>query len=218
MSPDLIQRHLAIVAGNMKDVSNVSQTLFHPSAKGGVVDCIVSGVGGAPVFTPNPLRPTLDDPTICQDATSTVLKSLKAGLKPNSNSSKKPVFIVISTTGMSDYGRDIPIAMIPLYHWLLPVPHADKKKMEEILAHEAQSAESSIAGFVVLRASLLTTGPELGVEKVRADTEQGGKVAKKAIGYTISRNDVGNWIYEKLVAGHEKNEASYLNQNVTITY
>ncbi len=40
--------------------------------------------------------------------------------------------IAISSTGI-DNRRDIPVTMIPLYHWLLAQPHADKKNMEKAL-------------------------------------------------------------------------------------
>jgi hypothetical protein len=152
----------------MLRIPTASQKLSsNSSLKKGVVDIIVSGIGGTPVFKPNPFRPTLDDPTICQDATSTVLKSLKASLRADM---KRPLFVVVSTTGISNHGHDIPIAMIPLYHWLLPVPHADKKKMEGLLATVVQSASPAIAGFVAVRPSLLTDGPMLGMDKVRART------------------------------------------------
>ncbi|KFY10367.1 hypothetical protein V492_05053 [Pseudogymnoascus sp. VKM F-4246] len=214
--PDaLIKQHLKIVTGNVKDAESISKTLFHESLKNGVVDIIVSGVGAKPVFMPNPLRPTLDDPTICQDATSTILKSLRTMLKPNM---KKPLFVVVSTTGISDHGRDIPIAMIPLYHWMLPVPHADKKKMEKLLETEVHGPDSAIGGFVAVRPSLLTDGDLLGVKAVRSDVEGEGTVAANAIGYSISRSDVGNWIYTTLVNNEDGLRDSYVNHFVGITY
>jgi hypothetical protein len=211
---ELISKYLTIIIGNVKDIQSVSQALFHPSFSTGVVDIIVSGIGGSPVFTPNPLRPTLDDPKICQDATSTILEALRSGLK---STMEKPLFIAVSTTGISDHGRDIPIALVPLYHWLLPVPHADKKRMENLLANEIKSAEPTIRGFVAVRPSLLTDGDLLGVEKIRAGTESEGTVAKSAIGYTISRIDAGNWIYRMLVEDKDS-RAKYVNQFVSITY
>lgn len=108
--------------------------------------------------------------------------------------------------------------MIPLYHWMLPVPHADKKKMEQLLAAEAQSPDSAIGGFVAVRPSLLTDGDLLGVKAVRAGTESEGTVAGNAIGYSISRSDVGNWIYTTLVDNKDGIRDSYVNQFVGVTY
>lgn len=214
VSADLIQKHLVIVTGNVKDVDSVTQTLFPRSSNSGVVDIIVSGIGGAPVFRAFPPGLTIDDPTVCQDATSTVLESLQAGLTADM---KRPVFIVVSSTGISDHGRDIPIAMVPIYRLLLPVPHADKKKMETILLSEVQSSTPRIAGFVAVRPTMFTDGPLLAAEQIRSATESDGKVTKEAIGYTISRSSVGNWIYETLLVNFDKNKSVYLNQFVRIT-
>ncbi len=127
--------------------------------------------------------------------------------------------VVISTTGISDHGRDIPLAMIPLYHWLLPVPHKDKKEMEKLLALEiASGGSSSLRGYVAVRPSLLTDGPAIGVNKVRAAFEADGKVAASAIGYTIARSDVGAWIFEELVEDRRGAQGSWFNKLVSITY
>ncbi len=128
--------------------------------------------------------------------------------------SKKPLLVALSTTGISSQGRDIPLAMIPLYHWLLAVPHKDKKAMETLLLNEmAKSAdERAINDFVVVRPSLLTDGPRLGTEKVRVGEES----KKPAVGYTISREDVGGWIFNEIVNGDGKDK--YAGEMVSITY
>lgn len=178
-----------------------------------IVNIIVSGVGGAPQFKPNPLRPTLDDPTICRGTTQAILKAVKS--TPHS---RKPILVVISSTGISDYGRDIPIAMIPLYHWLLPVPHKDKKEMEILLAADAKIGFSAIGGFIAVRPSLLTDGPAHGVAKIRVGIENSEAVEFPAIGYTISREDVGEWIFEAVLKDKEGKRRMYLNKFVTVTY
>ncbi len=64
--------------------------------------------------------------------------------------------------------------------------------------------------FVVVRASLLTDGKARGGEKVRVGVEE-----KPAVGYTISRGDVGLWVFENLVLGEG---GKYVGQKVSITY
>jgi hypothetical protein len=64
---------------------------------------------------------------------------------------KKPLFIVISAPRISDYGRDIKVAMIPLYHWIFPIPHADEKMMENVLVGKLKTGIKSL----LLRGSLL---------------------------------------------------------------
>lgn len=238
---ELISKHLTIVQGNSKDSVKVSEAL---KVNNVVADFILSGVGGVPVFKPNPLRPTLDDPTICQDTVSTILKALRelqsdpdsnSNSNSNSNSSqdkiindnnknkekkkKKPTLVVISTTGISDSGRDVPLAMLPLYHWLLPIPHKDKKMMEKLLIEESSSSSSAIENFVAVRPSLLTNGRPVGFGAIRAGLfdRQGKNFDSSAIGYSISRADVGGWIFEGLVEDKAGKKTTYLNQFVSIT-
>ncbi|KAI9757878.1 MAG: hypothetical protein M1815_005852 [Lichina confinis] len=244
VAESVVDANLIVVEGNVKDRKAVSRALVVPrrTATDGrhashidndddddgdngddngdndeprMVDVIVCGVGSVPVFKPNPLRPTLEDPTICEDATRTILcavadlvslsrrKSLSSLSQQSSSSPasptttgpaltstiissadaaaatrrarsvKRPLMLVISTTGLSSQGRDVPLLMLPLYHWLLPVPHADKQKMEKLLVDATTSnpATSPISGFVVVRPSLLTDGAMLGLDKVRVGWE-----------------------------------------------
>ncbi|KAL8794626.1 MAG: hypothetical protein Q9195_002822 [Heterodermia aff. obscurata] len=203
---------LVILQGNAKDQDAVTKTLV-PSP-GTVVDKIVFGIGGTPKLTPNPLKPTLDDPLVCQSSMSTILASIAdIFTDPSYAQQQRPLVTAVSTTGMSAK-RDIPLAMIPLYHWLLPIPHADKKVMEE--SAEKAKAEGVIRDFVIVKASLLTDGKRLGSEKVRVGWEGGEAEGKgPAVGYTISREDVGGFIFEGVVDGKK---AEYLGKKVTVTY
>lgn len=245
ISTELISKHLTIVQGNSKDPVKVTEAL---KVNNVVADMILSGVGGVPVFKPNPLRPTLDDPTICQDTVSTILKALKElhsdsgsdfGSSQDQNrdknkNKKKPTLVVISTTGISDSGRDVPLAMLPLYHWLLPIPHKDKKMVEKLLVEEVKgggadasspssssysssSSSAAIENFVAVRPSLLTNGRAVGFGAIRAGIDSKGKLDNDAIGYTISRADVGGWIFEGLVEDKAGKKSTYLNQFVAIT-
>ena len=63
---------------------------------------------------------------------------------------------------------------------------------------------------VIVRPSLLTNGKARGGKKIRVGTEE-----KPAVGYTISREDVGLWVFENLLKGDGE---TYVGQKVTITY
>lgn len=119
--------------------------------------------------------------------------------------------------------------MLPLYHYLLAVPHKDKKEMERLLVAEMRKAvpECAIGGFVVVRPSLLTDGKRLGTEKVRVGVEvEGGEGTKEkgkgegegrpAVGYTISRDDVGGWMFDEIVRGGDRER--FVGKMVSITY
>ncbi|KAI9793258.1 MAG: hypothetical protein M1816_000679 [Peltula sp. TS41687] len=216
--------NLTITEGDIHSPPAVSQTLqvqvannnHHPK----IVDLIISGLGSVPKFTPNPLRPTLVDPTICETGTRAILDCLSSLVNQDQAHDEKmerPLFVTISTTGVSSQTRDVPYLMMPLYHWMLAVPHQDKKAMEKILIDAVSDggggqAPPPIRGFVVVRPSLFTDGPALGKGRVkvgwevakRAGAEDendggGGEKGRPAIGYTISRADVGAWIFRELI-------------------
>lgn len=201
----------------------------NPGDQDDLVDIILSGLGSVPVLNGlNPLRPiTIADPTICQDGMKAIFDALHR--VQTDGKAKKPLLIAISTTGVSSRGRDVPLAMTPLYHWLLAAPHEDKKAMEMVVVDAMTSPSSSaqspaptvptgIRGYVIIRPSLLTDGQMRGREKVRAGWEVENKTEEKpspAVGYTISRADVGNWIYEELIG---KDGDGWVGRMVTLTY
>lgn len=172
----------------------------------GTADIIVSGIGGKLLFS-NPLSPTLDNPTICQDAMRTIITAVDE-VNSSSGIEKRPLVITLSTTGISDVQRDLPIAMIPMYHWMLKVPHEDKKVMERVIL---DSEKDVLGGYVIVRPSLLTDGASVGdLSKIRVGVE-----TSPAVGYTISREDVGRWVFEYLVK--KGRESQYVGEAVTIT-
>ncbi|KAL8725319.1 MAG: hypothetical protein Q9166_007425 [cf. Caloplaca sp. 2 TL-2023] len=221
VSQSTIDTHLTIIQGDIRDVQSVSQTLSpQPKPKLNTlttnrttVHLIISGIGRPPIFSPNPLNPTFDDPTVCQDAIRTILTALRTS--PASN--PKPLLVALSTTGISSQARDVPILMTPLYHWLLAVPHKDKKEMESLLMDEAAkpAQERAIDNFIAVRPSLLTDAGRLGTEKVRVGEEIRG-AANPAVGYTISREDVGGWMFDELLEGQGRDK--YAGKLVSITY
>lgn len=113
ISQEIQNYHLRIVTGNATDVSSVAETLRDPSGK--LASIIVSGVGGAPKFTPNPLRPTLDQPNICQDTVKAIAEAV-VNLR-RTGGLYAPYIVAISTTGVDDSVDDVPWLMHPLYHW-----------------------------------------------------------------------------------------------------
>ena len=156
---------------------------------------------------------TMRTNTICGIASSNILSAL-ALLQP----SPKPLVLVLSTTGVSSGPRDVPLAFYPFYKTLLINPHKDKIAMEKTLtdaianAHSPETeTETWIRGFVIVRASLLTNGPALGKAKVRVGSE-----AKPAVGYTISREDVGQWVFENVIWDESRDQ--WAGEKVSLTY
>ncbi|KAI5850829.1 hypothetical protein BZA05DRAFT_50771 [Tricharina praecox] len=182
--------NLTIIPGDIDTPSAVADTLSNATT-------VIFGVGGAPAFSPNPLTffMTLSDPTICERGITQVLSALRAR-------AQRPLVCVISTTGLGDKS-DLPLAMRPLYK-ALDVPHRDKRGMEELVVKAEQ--EGVLEAYVIVRPALLTDGEKTAKLRAgyrgRAKTGGGwGDVQGEAVGCTVSRRDVGHWIFEEVVQG-----------------
>ncbi|RAK95974.1 NAD(P)-dependent oxidoreductase [Aspergillus ibericus CBS 121593] len=202
VSESTIVNYLTITEGNVTDLNAVQQTL---NANGRPVDLIISGIGGKPRFDRG-FKPTLDNPTVCQDATRTILAAAQS-------CPRKPRLVVISTTGLSNK-RDVPVMMMPLYHWLLKVPHEDKQVMENQIVAEVQKpvAERAIDNYLIIRPSFLVDGDGDGLAKLKI-----GSDTKPAIGYAICRCDVGLWIFEHAIRKAWESDSPYWGQMVSLT-
>ncbi|KAM3414543.1 hypothetical protein BST61_g9702 [Cercospora zeina] len=212
VSEATMTKYLTILQGNATDPAAVRRTIA-PETKGGqVVDMIINGVGATPKLQWSLVKPVvIDQPTICQDVTAAILKLLRE-LSPSS-SSRKPLFINVSTTGIPSEGKpwDVPTKFTWLYHYVLQQPHEDKKRVQEMIKEDMGSEQSGIGGYVLVKPSLLTDGQALGLGKVRVGTED-----RPEIGNTIRREDVGRFMFERLVK--EDVKAEWMNTSLTITY
>jgi hypothetical protein len=207
-----LDSNLTIVQGSIKDLATVKEVLSHNA------QIIVSGIGGSGRMQFSLSKPLLmDDPNICGDAVKTVLTALRE-LDSEGKLTTRPLFTVISTTGLSKK-RDVPLLLYPLYHWLLHVPHIDKRIMEDTVAKATTESNQRIGGFVIVRPTLLTDGAANGKSKVKVGWERHPDAVSAqeagpgpAMGYTISRADVGAWIFENIVAGN----GEWTNRCVTL--
>jgi hypothetical protein len=209
---ELIETHLTIVQGNIKSSDDIMKTL---TVTGHLPDKILFGVGGSPIFQFNIFAPlTLDDPHICEEGMKNIIAALRHcqddGI-PHGHSGSKPQIIAISTISMSNI-RDMPYLYYPLEYWFLNIPRADKLALERVVCESAAEENSIISDFAFVRPPLLTDGPALGPAKVQAGwvwpdhlrkerVAQGLREAGPAIGWMITKADVGRWIFENLVAG-----------------
>jgi hypothetical protein len=208
-------KNLTITQGSSKDEATMTKAL---QLNGQVVDLIMSGIGAVPKF--KGLKPTIEDPTICADTMTTLFKSLTAIRESNPSRYKKPLLVGISTTGISEYGRDLPRVMVPVYNILASVPHEDKKLMEKMIKTEGGKEGSLLSGWIIVRPSFMSLGTkEIGWQKLKVGVEENGKpMPKSSWGWTISRVDVGQWIYGALVQDKEGvMRGRYLNKCVGIT-
>ncbi|KAK9243888.1 hypothetical protein V1506DRAFT_543109 [Lipomyces tetrasporus] len=212
---ETLDQHLTIVQGDATKVEDVMRALL---LDGKLVSFIISGLGGKPVFQKSLRKPvSIDNPDICVTATETILNALREICAENpSAAAMKPLLAYVSTTGISNGPEDVPFGFRFLYHVLLAVPHVDKRKMESIwTSHMAQpeASERLFRGVVGVRASFLTGGIDYksgkGWKTLRVGVEE-----KPAVGYTIARADVGEWIFEQLI---KKDGGEWVGKSVTLT-
>ncbi|KAK0099673.1 hypothetical protein ONS95_013434 [Cadophora gregata] len=206
---ETITRYLNVHQGNVKSPTDVRSVLINPIDHTLLVDIIVSGVGAYPTFQWSIKRPfPLTDPNICETAIGAIysaLSDLASTSRPpivTNSTGQKPLLILVSTAGCGR-NRGVPLPVYPQYYYLLGGPLADKKRMEE-LAFKDKGAH--VRDFVIMRPLFLTDGIARGDGGLRVSWEWGVEGAEKRpnepgpeIGYTVSRKDVGTWIFEKVI-------------------
>ncbi|KAK3486180.1 uncharacterized protein B0T23DRAFT_389714 [Neurospora hispaniola] len=225
---ELSSPSLRIIQGNAHSSSDLVPLLTHPSDRTTLVDIVITSIGGKPDLK----KLGIDDPHVCETGARALLSALdqvrraslhvpnKASVCGNSSSSregeakrKQPYIITLSAAGASTVHRDYPLPLYPLYALLLRNPLKDKRAMESVFV------ESDEERWTVVRPSMLTDGPEIGLEKVRIGVEDLRRKkleGERVVGYTISREDTGVWIFERLVVGDDGEK--YLGKALTVTY
>ncbi|KAL1840013.1 hypothetical protein VTJ49DRAFT_930 [Mycothermus thermophilus] len=188
--------NLTIIQGNAHSSDTLTSCLRHPSDPTRLVDTIVFSIGAKPTLR------GMSDPHVCEKGMTALLEALRTLRQSDDNNNKptgKPRLIAVSSTGLSTLGRDLPWAMVPMYKLLLGQAHRDKKAMEDLVVEAGKGGEVE---WTIVRGSLYTDGPAT-EGKVRAGWEDpvAGTRGEVPIGYTISREDVGKWIFEKCVEG-----------------
>ncbi|KAG0235091.1 hypothetical protein BGW42_005884 [Actinomortierella wolfii] len=219
ISQATIDSQLTVAKGDIADVSAIKNALYtstKDNATPRLASTIVSGIGGAPKLQKSSKNPkTIDNPEICATAICNILQALhetsSASGTPGSHDSKP-------TTGLSDIKEDVLLGFRTLYRTLLAALHAYKETMERIIdEHMAVEAQEQcmLRSAVVVRASLLK-----GDHLIESKSLKGYKAFKvgteenPAIGYTVHRVDVGNWIYEEVV---RTGGSSFVGEKVTLT-
>lgn len=215
-----LDAHLTIHPGNIKDPQSVAQALISLANSGLLVNTILCGIGGTPKTQTSLRTPvTIDDPNICESGMKAVQKALEnlasQGISSASDG-RKPLVIVISSTGIDPYNnRDIPLAMVPVYSYMLKVPAADKRKMEQLLREDNGTHFRDI---VIVKGAMFTEAKK-GIESVKVgwewavSSEGREKAPGPHFGYTIGKQDVGTWVFRKAIA-----EGGWEGRVVTLTY
>ncbi|KAK1778752.1 hypothetical protein QBC45DRAFT_393058 [Copromyces sp. CBS 386.78] len=237
LSPtELASPSLRIIQGNAHSTSDIVPVLTHPSDPTTLVDIIITSIGAKPDMK----KLTVDDPHVCEKGARALMDALGQVSQVQSTTSssgsgsasgtgtgtstierqkKKPYMIAISAAGASTLHREYPLALYPVHALLLRAAIKDKRAMERVLVENNGKNENE--KWTIIRPSMLTDKPEIGLDKVRVAVEDlvNNKLeGEKVVGYTISREDVGKWVFERLVVGDEGGRRKYLGRAVVLSY
>ena len=222
-----LDTNLTIIQGDATDVAAAKRVIAPEGNNGALVPTIISGLGGTPKFQNSFSQPmTLDNPHICESAMRTLVTAMTELLQQRvanpyaapMTRDEKPVLTVISTTGISTVKQDVPLGLRSAYHYMLAVPHEDKKKMEDLAFANVDHGSGTtnyapFRGVISVRPSLLMGDHSIssgkGWQVLRAGTE-----TNPALGYMVSRADVGEWIFQSVV---RTGGGEWVNQAVSLT-
>ncbi|KAK4039417.1 oxidoreductase AflX [Parachaetomium inaequale] len=196
--------NLHIIQGDARDPSVLATCLVHPSDATRLVDTIISSIGARPTLR------GMSDPHVCETGMEALLAALRRVREERGVTGNKPRLVAVSSTGISDVARDLPYLMVPLYKVVLHNAHMDKKAMERLVMGSGEYTE-----WTLVRGSLYTNGPATeGLVRVGMEDPVKGVVERVAIGYTISREDVGKWVFEACIEGGKE----WVGKAAIITY
>lgn len=192
--------NLHIKPGNAHNVTDVEACLVHPADGARLVDAVCFSIGGK--FDSKTWG--FEDKDVCAKGVETLLQAL-AGLR-KMGLTGDVLIVGVSSTGIAKQ-RDYALPLWPLYHFLLGTPHADKKRMED-------KFKASGERVVLVRPSLLVDN---GTGAVREGVEDlgSGRVESEAVGFRISRGDVGVWIWKRLL---REGGGGFGGKGVTVTW
>ncbi|KAK4120243.1 NAD(P)-binding protein [Parathielavia appendiculata] len=208
--------NLHLVEGNAHDADTLARCLRDPSSSDDrsspvhVVDTVVFSIGALPTLT------GMTDPHVCEKGMTALLEAVRRVREEDKNNEwrgKKLRLVAVSTTGISQHVRDVPLLFLPLYKILLHTPHKDKVAMERLVM--GSGAEEGVE-WTIVRGSLYTSGPATeGLVREGMEDPVSGVVEEGIpVGYTISREDVGKWVFENVIQGGGR----WIGKAAVITY
>ncbi|KAK4098915.1 hypothetical protein N658DRAFT_476277 [Parathielavia hyrcaniae] len=174
------------------------------------VDTVIFSIGALPTLT------GMSDPHVCEKGMTALLAAIRR-VQVQEEEDNKIRLVAVSSTGISAHVRDVPLLFLPLYKVLLRTPHRDKMAMERLVM--GSGGGGGVDGGVewtIVRGSLYTSGPatEGLVREGMEDPVSGAVEGGTPIGYTISREDVGKWVFENVVEGGKR----WVGKAAVITY
>ncbi|KAJ2906716.1 hypothetical protein MKZ38_000452 [Zalerion maritima] len=207
--------NLRVGQGNAHDKAAIVPLLAHPADPSRLVDHIIFSIGASFDMS----KFALDDRDVCKKGIAALLDALaeaRSALSPPSAAAAAtayPRFAFVSTTGISKFGCDLPIGMAPLYKTMFKIPLRDKEVAESMLTEAGGRGMQE--RWTMVRPSMLVGGGASD-KKIRVGIEDPVKGWEaKSNGYTISREDVGKWIFQNLV---QEQDEKWVRKTATISW
>ncbi|TDL18420.1 hypothetical protein BD410DRAFT_793333 [Rickenella mellea] len=220
MKPYIASRKARIVEGDALKEADVQRAWdAAASAKDGHVDLMLFTVGGTGTFSLTKGL-VLDTADLCTRCMLNVLRTMP-------RTSPQPKIILVSAAGLTKSSHaSLPLALKPMYSYLIASPHLDKLGMERAIAHSAgwkwEEGEpepkanilpdgwrdrlpepGTLKSVLVLRPAMFTDGKCKADEiKANGGKNKGYRVSEQDLrsSYTISRRDVAHFIVEDAIA------------------
>ncbi|WVQ70522.1 hypothetical protein IAR50_000041 [Cryptococcus sp. DSM 104548] len=187
-------------------------------------DNVISTVGGKPGMT---LHGAVNDqPTLCTDATLVLLHVLA---EIQDQVKKLPRVIAVSTMGLGDNHKVMPLPLRILYPWLLHSPHQDKLGLELLLERASSVlptpsttqfdklpflSPSSIASVKEnFLPEIISIRPAMFVGEEPPKGKEATKIGEEIRTYTIRRREVSRVIVEEFLG-----ESEWVNRKPMIGY
>lgn len=206
--------NLRIEEGNALDQAAVAKCLVRPTDPNTLVDAVVFAIGGSFQLS----KFANEDPHVCENSMKTLLDALN-DVRKRTGATGEPLIVAVSSTGLSPHGRDFPLPVWPLYRIMLKGPHEDKRAMEKLLVESG-------GPFVIVRPSLLKDGGDEDDEEEKAgkrkhirvgvEDPRVGRLENKEVGYAITRDGVGRWMFEEALSGDDGKK--WAGKAVSLTY
>ncbi|KAF8647490.1 hypothetical protein AX16_006695 [Volvariella volvacea WC 439] len=207
------------------------QRAWEEGAKNGPVDLLLFTVGGVPKF--HPLKGfVINPPNLVTQSLLNVLSTMPAVNPP-------PRLVTISSTGLTKTSHDaLPLALKPMYGYLLAAPHVDKVGAERAIFHSAgwhwnpvdgepkedimgadwkerlnNFRDSPLRRILVVRPAFLTDG-ECVADKnaAKGKSKAPYRVSEGELGgWTVGRKDVAHFIVDAVQNKWDEYEGKVVN-------
>lgn len=224
-----IQPHISsgkakLVQGDATSLDDVARG-WSEALSVGNVDFVLFTVGATKLSFSLTQGAVINPHDLCSRAILNVLSTIPESQRAPGT---QPKIIAVSSTGVTKRShKNLPLALKPMYSYVLGPAHVDKFGMEHVLSYcagmpwedadyrkdvvpadwtkmQGLPAAGSLKTVIVLRAGGLTDGPAKGDDPTKKPPYTACDDDEKCAGYMITRKDVAHFIVENALQNWDK--------------